>query len=457
MSSAAPVAESDFKLSDVQAVVILTVAAIGLGDIWRLPSLALNHGGGAFLLVYAAALLLLGVPVLMAELAYGKFANARFSVTTRASVQSFGLPRFWLLLVWSMPLAGLAVISLYGALAGWSFGFIFRAASGAAEGLDVEQARTLFLNLAADPERSMVWHTLFWLCVGVASAQGWQQGILRASLWFGGLMLLLILLLADAMPLLGGGDLGRLFAMRWSDLDQTGIWAALTQACFTLSVGFGIVFVVGRHLRQPGHTARIALGVVSLDLIFALIMGGAIASVVGSDSMRASSGVTLVFVDLVVGLGDSRGAQLQFFCLMVLLCASSALLLLEPFVQSIQARFRCHRVAAAGSAVLGAWLVGLVTIFSLGPWRDVDLYGRGLVDWLVYLGVNILVPLNCLIIASFVGRALPPQLVMAVSGSRLLIMGPWYLWLRFPVRLMLVLMLLHTSGIMGMVYDFFRL
>ncbi len=407
-----------WQLSDAQAVLIMGVAVIGLGDIWRLPSLALNNGGGAFLLVYLVALLVLGAPVLMAEMAFGKLAGARYSQATRAAVSSLGASRLWLIGVYSMPLAGLAVIALYGAMAGWSFGYVFRAASGVTQNLNTEQAQELFLSLAADPERSLVWHTLFWLCVGVASAQGWQHGILRASIWFGGLMLFLSLSLADALPGLqiSGGGLQALFEPRWQALGWQGIWLAVSQACFTLSVGLGIAFVTGRHLPPESHTARIVLGVVAIDLAFSLIIGMAVAALMG-DQPEVSSGVVLVFIDMVVGLSHSRAVQVQFFCLLLLLSASSAVLLIEPFVQSIRDRFQCSRVAASGTMTLLAWLLGLVAIFSFGPWKHLSWYGMGLVDWLVYIGANVLVPLNCLLIASFVGRALPPMLVVASLTS----------------------------------------
>ncbi|MGJ8670843.1 MAG: sodium-dependent transporter [Oceanococcus sp.] len=446
-----------WQLTDTQAVIIMGVAVIGLGDIWRLPSLALNNGGGAFLIIYLSALLLLGAPVLMAEMAFGKLAGARYSQATRAAVKSLGASRWWLIGVYSMPLAGLAVIALYGAMAGWSFGYVFRAAGGITQGLNTEQAQSLFLQLASDPERSLVWHTLFWLCIGVASAQGWRHGILRASMWFGGLMVLLSLSLADALPSLQikSGGMQALFSPRWGELSRQGVWDAVSQACFTLSVGLGIAFVTGRHLPAESHTARIVLGVVAIDIVFSLIIGMAVAALLG-DQPQVASGVSLVFVDMVVALSHSKAVQVQFFCLLLLLSASSAVLLIEPFVQSIRDRFQCSRVAAAGTMTLLAWLLGLLAIFSFGPWQHVRWYGMGVVDWLVYLGVNLLVPLNCLLIASFVGRALPPTLVVAASGSRLSIMGPWYIWLRFPVRLLLVLLLLQTSGIMDAVLDFFQ-
>ena len=448
----------NWQLSDAQAVIILAVAAVGLGDIWRLPSLAMTYGGGAFLIVYVAALGLLGTPILMAEMAFGKLAGARFSQASRAAVKTLNLSSFWLIAVYSLPLAGIAVIALYGSLAGWSFGYVFRAASGAAQNLDAAGARQLFLELAANPRQSLIWHSLFWLCIGIASSLGWRQGILRASMWFGGLMLLLTLSLADTLPALSANNDGLqvLFTPRWDDLGVAGLWQAITQACFTLSVGLGIAYVVGRHLPADSHTARIAIGVTLLDLGFSLIIGMAVASIIGTQG-SVSSGVSLVFVDLVVGLGQDRSAQIQFFCLLLLLSASSALLLIEPFVQSLQDRFGDSRILASVSVTILAWLVGMLAIFSFGPLQDWQFYGRGLVDWLLYLGVNVLVPLNCLLIASFVGRALPPTLVVAASGSRLAIMGPWYIWLRFPLRLMLVLLLLQTSGIMRAILDFFSL
>lgn len=443
-------------LSERQSILLLAVAVIGLGNVWRLPSLILNHGGAAFLLVYAGCLLGLGLPLLMAELAYGRLAGARLGQATRDSVAGLKLSRAWLILCFSLPLAGVALITLYGALAGWSFGFVFRAASGLAQLDDPEQARTLFLDLASDPERSMLWHSLFWMCIGIISAQGWRNGLLRAARWFGGLMVLLALLLADALGRLAGEGIldGGFFAPRWSELGIAGLWAALTQACFTLTVGLGLIYVVGRRVDPQANLGRIGLSVLALDLGFSLLLGSAMATLVAPQGQMAG-GVSLVFVDMVIALAPHRGLQIGFFCLLLVLSASSAMLLIEPFVQSVKSRFRCSRVAAASGVSVVAWLAGLLAIFSFGPWRDWSWGGRGLVEWLLYLGVNLLIPLNCLLLAGFVGRAMPPALVGAAVRTGLSTALIWYWLLRYPVRLVLILLILQSSGIMAAVLRFF--
>lgn len=49
-----------------------TGSAVGLGNIWKFPYITGEYGGGAFVLVYLACILAVGVPVMMTEIAFGR-------------------------------------------------------------------------------------------------------------------------------------------------------------------------------------------------------------------------------------------------------------------------------------------------------------------------------------------------------------------------------------------------
>ena len=59
----------------LSAVLVAAGSSVGLGNIWRFPYVAGENGGGSFLLVYALCVLLLGLPILLAEFAVGRAAH----------------------------------------------------------------------------------------------------------------------------------------------------------------------------------------------------------------------------------------------------------------------------------------------------------------------------------------------------------------------------------------------
>lgn len=49
--------------------------SVGLGNIWRFPFVALENGGGAFVIPYLVVLLLIGKPVYFMEMVLGQFSS----------------------------------------------------------------------------------------------------------------------------------------------------------------------------------------------------------------------------------------------------------------------------------------------------------------------------------------------------------------------------------------------
>ena len=102
-------------------------SAVGLGNIWKFPGMAGQNGGAAFLVLYLACTLLVGIPVMIAELAIGRRARAN-AIT---SLRTLGPDRPWWLVGASGVLAAFLIMAFYTEVAGWVFAYIFRAASGA--------------------------------------------------------------------------------------------------------------------------------------------------------------------------------------------------------------------------------------------------------------------------------------------------------------------------------------
>ena len=112
--------------SRVGFVLAAAGSAIGLGNIWRFPAETARNGGAAFLLIYLACVAIVGVPVMIAELAIGR-RTGRNPIGAFAALK----PRTpWVLLGALGVVTGVAILSFYSVIAGWTVGYLAKAVRG---------------------------------------------------------------------------------------------------------------------------------------------------------------------------------------------------------------------------------------------------------------------------------------------------------------------------------------
>ena len=92
-------------------------SAVGLGNIWKFPYITGTNGGGWFVLIYLACIVLVGLPILVAEIAIGRAAQAQPVV---AFERLKGRPTGWSIIGWMGLAASFLILSFYIVVAGWS-------------------------------------------------------------------------------------------------------------------------------------------------------------------------------------------------------------------------------------------------------------------------------------------------------------------------------------------------
>ncbi|MYE49218.1 MAG: sodium-dependent transporter, partial [Gammaproteobacteria bacterium] len=156
-------------------------AAVGLGNLWRFPYIAGSNGGSAFVLVYVGWVLLLGLPLVIGELALGRRGGRNAVHTMREVASREGRSGAWVLIGWLSILVPLVGITYYSIVAGWSLNYTLLAAQGTFQGISAEGSQALFGELLSDPWRLMFWHGLFIAIVVAVIAGGVRKGLERAS------------------------------------------------------------------------------------------------------------------------------------------------------------------------------------------------------------------------------------------------------------------------------------
>ncbi len=444
------------------AVFVLAVAglAIGLGNFWRFPALAGNHGGGYFVLAYVVCMLMLGLPLLVAEVALGRRGRRSAALSLAEIAGEEGRHRIWQVFGWAGALAAVLLVSTYGVVGGWILGYIFRVAGGAFVHADPLEAADAFQSFVRDPERLLAWHTLFIAVVVMVVGRGVRWGLEEAVRWFMPMLLgiLAVLVVYTVLEADWRFAVRELFWPAADELSLKTLGLALQQAFYSLSLGVGAVLCYGAYLDSKASIARVSIAAVVLDLAVALLAAVLIFAILaqsGGMGLAWHSGPELIFQALPLAFGQmSNGTWFGTLLFLMLAFAAwtSAIALLEPAVALLVERFELDRPTAASYLGLIVWALGLVSLLSFNLWEHVRPLGEWArfrdstpFDLVNFMAANILLPVGGFGLAVFAGWRVSRMTLQLELGSGRMF-GLWLISVRFLVPVAAVLVFLQGLG-----------
>jgi NSS family neurotransmitter:Na+ symporter len=439
--------------SQVGFVLAAAGSAIGLGNIWRFPYTAGENGGGAFVLVYLACVLGIGIPVLLVELALGR-RTGRGPVGALA-VLAPGSAWPWLGRLGI--LTGFCILAFYCVVAGWTLGYAWKAATGAFAGpVTAEQSGAIFAALIGNPGRAIGLTALFLLLTAVVVRKGVSGGIERASkilmpLFF----LLLVALAARALTLEGAGRaLDFLFQADFARLSGKAVLGALGQALFSLSLGMGAMITYGSYLSRKEQLPLGAVTVAFCDTLVALVGGLVVFPALFHAGVDPAGGPGLVFVVLPTifhQLPGGTGFAVAFYLLLAVAALTSTISLLEVVVSHFVderkwPRERTTWLVAAGALVLALpSALGNGAVPALGHLLTLGGEPKSFLDVQDLVFGNLALTLGALGLCLFVGWRWGPVLALGeltADGKHVFPLGGvWALFVKYvcPVAVVAVL------------------
>ncbi|MBU8934492.1 MAG: sodium-dependent transporter [candidate division Zixibacteria bacterium] len=424
-------------------IMAATGSAIGLGNIWKFPYITGVYGGGAFVLVYLACVVIVGLPLMLAELMIGRRAQCN-PVGAFQKLHRKGST--WQLVGWLGVASGFLILSYYSVVAGWALAYIFKAIEGFTGSAD--QIVGQYEILANSAGTSFMWHSIFMvLCIGIVIG-GIQKGIER---WSRILMpTLFFLLLALMFYGLFGTDGGTaalkfLFEPDFSKLSAEGVLSALGHAFFTLSLGMGAMLTYGSYMRKDRSILKDAITVSFLDTLIALMAGIVIFSLVFEYGTQPDVGPGLIFATLPVLFAETGPwISVPFFVLLSFAALTSGISLLEVVVSYFIDQRGWKRSTA--TLMLGGtiWVFGMLS--AVAVWKvPVNILGedQGFFDFFDLLTTNYMLPLGGLLTCLFIAWAMKDKDRSEEFGSS----GSLYQGLRFVLRYItpvaMLIVLLH--------------
>jgi len=394
--------------SQLGFIVAASGSAIGLGNIWRFPYQTGENGGAVFVLIYIICVVMIGLPVMLAEVSIGRSAEKnpvgcfkKLSPGTR-----------WKYLGLLGVITGLCILSFYSVVAGWTIGYVIKTLSGSfAQAISVEETGTIFQGFAADPGLNIILTFSFLFLTALVVAGGVEKGIERYAKILMPILFFLLLLLVIRSVTLPSASFGLSFYLKpdFSKLSSSTVISALGQAFFSLSLGMGTMITYGSYLSKRDNLVTSVGYVCFFDTVIALLAGLAIFPALFSLGGSPDQGPGLVFVVFPSIFAKIPGGNFfgtGFFILLVIAALTSTISLLEVVVAYFIEEFHWKRKTAAFTMTAAAFLLAIPSLLSSGAVSflgSLPVIGISFLSLMDTLFGNYCLTLGSLLIALFVG------------------------------------------------------
>lgn len=434
--------------------------AVGLGNIWLFPFLVGMNGGGAFVVVYLLAVVMLALPVLIAELMVGRrgAAGPPRAIATVARESGRSEAWSWMGVIFG-GLGALFALSFYAVAGGWAMAYAFKMATGQLQGVDATQATLTFDILNGSPGSLLPWSMAFVGLTIFISARGLHAGIEKAvKLMMPGLFVMLVGIVIFAGVV---GDFSRaaqfLFAPDFAKLDSKTVLAAFGAAFFSVSVGLTNMMAYGAYIDRSTRIPNTAGIVVLADTAVALLAGLMIFPLLFQYGLEPTEGPGLVFMTLPIAFAQIPGGMLigtLFFLLLFFAALTSSIGMLEPTVSLLTDATKMKRgTAALLSGSVGAFF-GMLAVLSFNVLSDfhplnaiATFEGKGIFESLIHLVLNLMMPIGGILIAIFAAWLVKAEFSRdeLFNGRDTLAYRAWQILLRFVVPVLLAFVLIDVA------------
>lgn len=409
LASQATPAKRDSFTTGLGVIAATLGSAIGLGNIWKFPSLTGQNGGATFILVYLISTVLVGLPVMISEIALGRAARADAITTLRKMTPNNRKGRLpWFFIGVSGVLAAFLILAFYTEVAGWVFAFIVKSVSGSVLSTDPKVTSQAFTALVTNPAQSLLWQWLVLAWVGFVIILGVSKGIERITKRLMPILFALLLVLVVRSLTLPGAwkGLAFLFTPDFSKITSHVVLAAMGLSFFKLSVGMGTMITYGSYFRQDQDIPKTAITVMLADLTVSILAGIAIFPAVFTFGFKPEAGPSLLFITIPAIFASLPLGQVfvvLFFVLAAVAATGAMLSILEVPVAFLTERAHLSRALATILTVVLLALVGSTAALSSSLLANFKLFGMTMFDLFDFATSNVLLPVGGLFLSLFVG------------------------------------------------------
>ena len=420
-------------------------SAVGLGNVWRFPTMVARSGGGAFLLLYLVVVVAVGVPIMMSELAMGRRSQRGLT----GAFRNLGPGGKWWPAGLLPALAAFLILSYYSVIAGWTLIYTVYGISGNLGGLDAIDLLGAFTWMTESTFLPILGQAVFLLMSSAVVYYGVAAGIERWSkILMPTITFLLLLLLVRVLSIEGAID-GVLWFLRpdFGLITFNTALEAVGQVFFSFSLGMGAVLTYGSYLSPDDDITRNSFIISIADVGIAVLAGLVVISALFAFNIEPEIGFGLVFVALPAIFNTFPLAQFWvaiFFLALSFAALTSMISFLEVVNAILMEELNWTRPKSVVVLGILIFIAGVPSALSTGTMRELTLFGRDIMDAVDALSSNLLLPLSGLITAIFVGwiwgaRSAADEIRVGAGDFRLAPLWSFIVRYVVPVALLYIL------------------
>ena len=388
-------------------------SAIGLGNIWRFPYEAGQHGGGAFLLIYILFVFAIGVPIICSEFLIGRSSHSNvlgaFQKLERKGSK-------WHLISYVGILSSLMILSFYSVVAGWTLEYTIQSVTGGLKDSSPDYLANYFQEFTTQSNRSLMWTIVFLLLNYLIIRKGLKNGIERMSNIMTPLLFVILLVFCvNSLMMPGAADgLKFLFVPDFSKITPKVMLGALGQAFFSLSLGVSTLITYASYFKKDVPLVRSASIVAGLDTLFAIVAGLIIFPALFTYGIEPTEGPKLVFEVLPYIFSQTPGGQIwatAFFFLLFLASITSTISMSEISISFFCEEWKMTREKASMLNTVIAIVFGSLCALSFAAAADWKIFGMTVFDLFNFTTANLLMPVCGIVFAIFAGWFMDKKLV----------------------------------------------
>ena len=379
--------------------------AIGLGNIWRFPYLVGENGGGAFLLIYIAIIIVIGIPLFYVEAGLGRKAQSG-AITGLRKLTKKGST--WVSIGWLGVFTSLLIFSYYLMIMGWLFAYFVKVGLGTFQGVTFDQAADIYDKFVANPWLVTGYAIIPMLILAFVVVKGLKDGTEKFVRLLMPLLIIMLLALSVFSLSLEGSWEGGVWYLKpdFSQISGDSVLQALGQAFFSIGIGMAAAFTYGSYLkREKSNLVVDGVWVISLDTFVAFISGMVIFPAIFAFNVAPNSGPGLIFLTLPTIFDQMPGGTifgLLFFFLVIVAALTTGVGFVETLAANASELFNLNRKTSVWLVSIASLVLAIPSILSQGPWSNIQIFGMDIFTFIDYFSGNIMLVVGALLLSLYV-------------------------------------------------------
>ena len=443
---------------------ILTVAGatIGFGCTWRFPYLVGENGGGAYVLIFCIAMIVLGIPMILVENVIGRRA-LRNCVDAFAAPKKDGSPikPAWKIVGIMGVIGAFGILAYYMVLGGWVLTYIVNIVSGnfdlSARITDPAFTQKFYADHIENSPLGVGAYTLVFIAINwYILKNGIIEGIEKfVKFLMPALFLCFIAVILTNLTLEGAKEGVKFYlGVDFAKITPKLLIDVLGQVFFALSLGFGVMITLSSFLNKDEKLMQTATITAVVNTLIAVLAGFMIFPSLFSAGLEPSSGSSLVFKSLPIAFSHmpfGNAVAVVFLSILLIAALTTSITIYQVIINFVEERFSFSTLKAVNLTLGGVFVLGnLPCILSSSVLADVKILGRSVFDAFDFVSANVFFVLTALLCCIYVGWVLKKDAIYELTNEGDLsakLAGVWFLYVKFILPL--IIAVIFGYGIFG--------